>query len=90
MTAWLAFAALPPTPRKKTRPFASFTFFTPVTTGAQCYRFSGGAAAAQTATAARASSTTTKGLIVTATGDALGTVGDLVGVHYTASAEIVA
>ena len=66
------------------------TFFTPVTTGAQCYRFSGGAAAAQTATAARASSTTTKGLIVTATGDALGTVGDLVGVHYTASAEIVA
>lgn len=66
------------------------TFFTPVTTGAQCYRFSGAAAAAQTATAARASSTTTKGLIVTATGDAAGTVGDLVGVHYTASAEIVA
>lgn len=66
------------------------TFFTPVTTGAQCYRYSGAAAAAQTATAARASSTTTKGLVVTATGDALGTVGDLVGVHFTASSEIVA
>jgi len=66
------------------------TFFTPVTTGAQCYRFSGTTPAAQTATAARTNSTTTKGLIVTATGDANGTVGDLVGVHFTASAEIIA
>lgn len=66
------------------------TFFTPVAAGAQCYRFSGAAAAAQTATAARASSTTDRGLVVTATGDAAGTVGDLVGVHYTADAEIVA
>jgi hypothetical protein len=66
------------------------TFFTPTSTGAQCWRFSGAAAAAQTATAARTSSTTTKGLVVTATGDAAGTVGDLVGVHFTASSEIVA
>lgn len=66
------------------------TFFTPTAAGAQCWRFSGAAAAAQTATAARASSTTTKGLVVTATGDAAGTVGDLVGVHFTADAEIVA
>jgi len=68
----------------------SITFFTPTSTGAQCWRFSGAAAAAQTGTAARTNSTTTKGLIVTATGDASGAVGDLVGVHYTASAEIVA
>jgi hypothetical protein len=66
------------------------TFFTPTAAGAQCWRFSGAAAAAQTATAARASSTTTKGTVVTATGDAAGAVGDLVGVHYTATAEIVA
>jgi hypothetical protein len=30
------------------------------------------------------------GLVVSATGDVNGAVGDLVGVHYTASAEIVA
>jgi hypothetical protein len=66
------------------------TFFTPTAAGAQCWRFSGAAAAAQTATAARASSTTDRGTVVTATGDAAGTVGDLVGVHYTADAEIVA
>ena len=66
------------------------TFFTPVAAGAQVYRFSGAAAAAFSATAARASSTTDRGVVVTATGDASGAVGDLVGVHYTADAEIVA
>ena len=68
----------------------ALTFYTPVTTGAQCYRFSGAAAAIQTATAARTNSTTTKGFVITATGDASGAVGDLVGIHYIASAEIVA
>ena len=65
------------------------TYFTPTSTGAQCWRFSGAAAAAQTATASRASSTTDRGVVVTATGDAAGTVGDLVGVHFTADAEVV-
>lgn len=72
------------------RAVPTVTFFTPTAAGAQCWRFSGAAAAAQTATAARASSTTDIGVVVTATGDAAGAVGDLVGVHYTASAEIVA
>ena len=66
------------------------TFFTPTAAGAQCWRFSGAAAAAQTATAVRANSTTDRGTVVTATGDAAGAVGDLVGVHFTADAEIVA
>lgn len=65
------------------------TYFTPVAAGAQCYRYSGGAAAAQTATATRTSSLTDRGVVVTATGDALGTVGDLVGVHYTADSEFL-
>jgi hypothetical protein len=66
------------------------TYFTPTAAGAQCWRFSGAAAAAQTATASRANSTTDRGVVVTATGDAAGTVGDLVGVHFTAEAEFVA
>lgn len=66
------------------------TFFTPTAAGAQCWRFSGAAAAVLTATAARASSITDRGLVVTATGDAAGVIGDLVGVHYTADAEIIA
>jgi hypothetical protein len=65
------------------------TYFTPTAAGAQCWRFSGAAAAAQTATASRANSTTDRGVVVTATGDAGGAVGDLVGVHYTADAEFI-
>lgn len=65
------------------------TYFTPTASGAQCWRFSGAAAAAQTATASRTSSVTDRGVVVTATGDASGTVGDLVGVHYTADAEFI-
>jgi hypothetical protein len=68
----------------------TITYFTPTSTGAQCWRFSGAAAAAQTATATRTNSLTDRGLVVTATGDAAGAVGDLVAVHYTADAEIVA
>lgn len=66
------------------------TYFTPTVAGAQCFRYSGAAAAVQTATASRTNSVTTKGVVVTATGDASGAVGDLVGVHYTADSEIVA
>lgn len=66
------------------------TYFTPTTTGAQCWRFSGAAAAAQTSTATRTSSITDHSVIVTATGDAGGAVGDLVGVHYTADSEFSA
>jgi hypothetical protein len=65
------------------------TYFTPTASGAQCWRFSGAAAAAQTATASRSNSVTDRGVVVTATGDASGTVGDLVGVHYTADAEFI-
>jgi hypothetical protein len=65
------------------------TYFTPTASGAQCWRFSGAAAAAQTATASRTNSVTDRGVVVTATGDASGTVGDLVGVHYTADAEFI-
>lgn len=68
----------------------TITYFTPTAAGAQCWRFSGAAAAAQTATASRTNSVTDRAVVVTATGDAAGTVGDLVGVHYTADAEIVA
>lgn len=66
------------------------TYFTPTAAGAQAFRLSGTTPAAQTATASRASSTTDRGVVCTATGDANGAVGDLVGVHYTADAEIVA
>jgi hypothetical protein len=58
--------------------------------GAQAFRLSGTSPAVQTATATRANSTTDRGVVCTATGDANGAVGDLVGVHYTADAELVA
>jgi hypothetical protein len=67
----------------------TITYFTPTAAGAQCWRFSGAAAAAQTATASRTNSVTTNGVVVTATGDASGAVGDLVGVHYTADSEFL-
>lgn len=65
------------------------TYFTPTAVGAQCWRYSGAAAAAQTATASRTSSVTDRGVVVTATGDAGGAVGDLVGVHFTADSEFL-
>lgn len=67
----------------------TIAYFTPTAAGAQCWRFSGAAAAAQTATASRASSVTDRAVVVTATGDAGGAVGDLVGVHYTADSEFL-
>lgn len=67
----------------------TITYFTPTAAGAQCWRFSGAAAAALTATATRASSITDRAVVVTATGEAGGAVGDLVGVHYTAEAEFI-
>lgn len=67
----------------------TIVYFTPTAAGAQCWRFSGAAAAAQTATASRTNSVTDRAVVVTATGDAAGTVGDLVGVHYTAEAEFI-
>lgn len=65
----------------------SVTLFTPVGAGAVPYRISGTTPAVQT-TAAQ-TGVMDYGLVVSATGDANGAIGDLVGVHYTASAEIV-
>jgi hypothetical protein len=66
----------------------AITLFTPVGAGAVPYRISGTTPAVQTASAQ--TGIMDYGLVVSATGDANGAVGDLVGVHYTASAEIVA
>lgn len=68
----------------------TLTYFTPTAAGAQAFRLSGTTPAVQTATASRTSSLTDRGVVCTATGDAAGVIGDLVGVHYTADAEIVA
>lgn len=62
------------------------TLFTPTAAGAVPFRLSGTTPAAQTAVANVGLSDV--GLLVTATGDANGAVGDRVGVHFTASAEI--
>ena len=67
----------------------TITYFTPTAAGAQCFRLSGTTPAVQTATATRTSSLTDRGCVVTATGDAAGAIGDLVGVHYTAEAEFI-
>lgn len=64
------------------------TLFTPVNSGAVPMRIDGTTPASQTAVAQLG--LTDRGLIVTATGDAAGAVGDLVGVHYVADAELVA
>jgi len=66
----------------------TITLFTPVGAGAVPYRISGTTPAVQTSVAQ--TGVMDYGLTVSATGDANGAVGDLVGVHYTASAEIVA
>ena len=63
------------------------TLFTPVGAGAVPYRISGTTPAVQTAAAQ--TGVMDYGLVVSATGDVNGAIGDLVGVHYTASAEIV-
>lgn len=60
--------------------------FTPVNAGAVPMRIDGTTPAVQTAVAQLGP--THKGVMVTATGDAAGAVGDLVGVHFTADAEI--
>lgn len=62
------------------------TLFTPVNAGAVPMRIDGTTPAVQTAVAQVGP--TDLGVTVTATGDAAGAVGDLVGVHFTASAEI--
>jgi hypothetical protein len=62
------------------------TLFTPVGAGAVPYRIDGTTPAVQTAAAQVGP--TQWGVTVTATGDAAGTVGDLVGVHWTADAEL--
>jgi len=66
------------------------TLFTPITTGAVVYRITGTTPAAQGATATRG--LTDRGLCVTATNEATtnGAVGDIIGVHWMASSEIVA
>lgn len=66
----------------------TFTLFSPVVAGAQPYRINGTTPAAQTAAAT--TGLLDMGAVVTCTGDAAGVVGDLVGVHYVADAEIVA
>lgn len=66
------------------------TLFTPIGAGATVYRISGTTPAAQGTAAQRG--LTDKGLCVTATNEATanGAVGDIVGVHYVADAEIQA
>jgi len=65
----------------------TITLFTPVGAGAVPYRIDGTTPAVQTAVAQVGP--TDSGVTVTATGDASGAVGDLVGVHFTASCEAV-
>ncbi len=64
----------------------TLTLFSPVVAGAQPYRINGTTPAAQTAAATTGLLDT--GAVVTATGDAAGVIGDLVGVHWTADCEI--
>lgn len=73
-----------PVPMWKT---PTVTLFTPIGAGAVPYRITGTTPAVQTTAAQRG--LTDRGLTVTATGDANGAVGDLVGVHYTAEAEFI-
>jgi hypothetical protein len=63
------------------------TLYTPVGAGAVPYRITGTTPAVQTTVAQ--TGVMDYGLVVSATGDANGAIGDLVGVHYAASAEIV-
>lgn len=63
------------------------TLFTPVNAGAVPMRIDGTTPAVQTAAAQVG--LTDRGVTITATGDAAGAVGDLVGVHWTAEAEFI-
>lgn len=63
------------------------TLYTPVSAGAVPMRIDGTTPAVQTAVAQLG--LTDIGLQVTATGDALGAVGDLVGVHWSAEADFI-
>jgi hypothetical protein len=63
------------------------TLFTPIGAGAVPYRITGTTPAVQTTVAQRG--LTDRAVTITATGDANGAVGDLVGVHYTAEAEFI-
>jgi hypothetical protein len=65
----------------------SLTLFTPVGAGAVPYRLNGTTPAAQTAAAT--TGLLDMGAVVTATGDANGAIGDMVGVHYAADAEFI-
>lgn len=65
----------------------TMTLFTPVGAGAVPYRINGTTPAVQTAAAT--TGLLDMGAVVTATGDASGAVGDMVGVHYTAEAEFI-
>jgi hypothetical protein len=62
------------------------TLYTPIGAGAVPYRITGTTPAVQTAVAQRSPSDS--GTTVTATGDANGAVGDYIGVHWTAEAEL--
>lgn len=66
----------------------TLTLWTPVGAGAVPYRINGTTPAAQTTAAT--TGLLDMGAVVTSTGDAAGVVGDLVGVHYSAEAELVA
>jgi hypothetical protein len=70
--------------RMRTTP--TLTLFTPVSAGAVPYRISGTTPAVQSAVAQL--KVTDVDALITATGDANGAVGDLVGVHWTADAEL--
>lgn len=72
----------------KMRTTPTLTLFTPVGAGAVPYRISGTTPAVQTTAATTGVLDT--GAVVSSTGDAAGVVGDLVGVHWTADAEIKA
>lgn len=65
----------------------SLTLYAPVGAGSAPYRINGTTPAVQTSPAT--TGLLDMGAVVTATGDAAGTVGDMVGVHYAAEAEFI-
>jgi hypothetical protein len=66
------------------------TLFTPTASGAVVFRFTGASPLSQGTTAIRTNSTTDRGFVVTATNEATtnGAVGDMMGIHYLADAEV--
>lgn len=65
----------------------TLTLFAPVVAGSAPYRLNGTTPAIQTAPAV--TGLLDMGAVVTATGDAAGAIGDMVGVHYAAEAEFI-